>query len=326
MNTQLATTSNAALSASGTDIKRVIDVYVSSIDGKPTSRALYARTLSAFFAWVAASGRTISALTVVDLIAYKEELLSNGKSSLTVASYVNSIRRFYEWAEANKIYPNIGKGVHAPKRRQEFRKKPLSVKKVGELLEHERNTQSLRDFAIVNLMVRTALRCVEVVRADIGDITYFTDANDNMVRVLKVQGKGRDEKDNHVKLTDAAFEPIRRYLETRQGEPDNAPLFASESHNNAGGRMTTRAVSAIAKNGLKSVGLTTREFTAHSLRHTVGTNILRAGGTLEQAQMTLRHSSPATTEIYVRMALEERRLTDSGEDLIDKTYKSVTAY
>ena len=313
-----ATNTALPLDTGAGNIHDAIQAFGLSQDVKASSRGLYVRTLETFFSWVAETGRTVATLTVVDLIAYKEHLLAGGKSSLTVASYVNSLRRFYEWAEANKIYPNIGKGLHAPKRKQAFRKQPLTVAQVGELLTYERGGQSARDYAIINLMVRTGLRCVEVVRADVGDITYKGGQ-----RVLFVQGKGRDEKDSFVILPDDAYNPIRAYLDTRPGVDDNAPLFASISRNNAGGRMTTRAVSAIAKNGLKNVGLDNKVFTAHSLRHTAAVNILRAGGSLEQAQYTLRHSNPATTQIYTATLREEQRLNHGGELLLDALYKSV---
>ena len=301
------------------DINPVIDMFARSQDVAPSSRDLYARTVAGFFAWVQETGRTVSALTVADVIAYKEHLLNVGKSSLTVASYINSIRRFYEWAEANKYYPNIAKGVHAPKRKQEFKKMPLTVGKVGELLRHEQE-QSPRDFAIVNLCVRTGLRCIEVVRANISDITYIGEQ-----RVLMVQGKGRVEKDNFVILTDAAYKPLAVYLSTRKNADANAPLFVSESNRNNGGRMTTRAVSGLIKDGLRGVGLDNRAFTAHRLRHTAGTNVLRAGGTIEQAQYMLRHSNPATTQIYTATLREEQRLNNGGETLLDNLYSAVMA-
>lgn len=324
------TTTNQAVTATA-NVNDVIALFVASQDRKPTTKDLYARTITAFFDWVASTGRTVSALTVVDILTYKEQLTKDGKTSLTAGSYLNSIKRFYTWAEANKYYPNIAADVHAPKRVQEFKKKPLSVKKVGELLAYEATTNP-RDYAIINLMARTGLRCIEVVRANIGDITYMGEDN---TRVLLVQGKGHDDKDNFVILTDAAYNPIREYLNGRKGEPETAPLFVSTSNHTAKAenhehdtdynarRLTTRTVSAIAKRGLQSVGLDNKAFTAHSLRHTVGTNILRAGGTLEQAQMTLRHANPATTEIYARMALTERRFTQGGESIIDNIYKTV---
>ena len=318
METTVTVTPNAVPLTIQADAKTAVQAFAISQDVKPSSRALYSRTLNTFFEWVETSGRTVANLTVADLIAYKEELLNGGKSSLTVASYINSLRRFYEWTEANKIYPNIGKGLHAPKRKQAFRKQPLTVAQVGELLNHERGTQSARDYAIINLMVRTGLRCVEVVRANVGDITYKGGQ-----RVLLVQGKGRDEKDNFVILTDACYNPIREYLTTRTVTDDNAPLFASVSRNNDGGRLTTRTVSDIAKQGLKSVGLDNKVFTAHSLRHTTAVNILRAGGSLEMAQYTLRHANPATTQIYTATLKEEQRLNNGGETLLDGLYKAV---
>lgn len=315
METTLTTTNQAITTAA--DLRRVVEVFAAAQDVKPTSRQLYTRTLNGFFDWITATGRTVSALTVADLIAYKDELLNAGKSSLTVASYVNSLRRFFEWTEAVKLYPNIGKGLHAPKRQQAFRKQPLTVAQVGNLLRYERAEQSPRDYAIINLLVRTGLRTIEAVRANVGDITYMGGQ-----RVLLVQGKGRDEKDNFVILTDAAFGPIAEYLNTRQGVTPNAPLFASESNNNTGGRLTTRAVSAIAKVGLKSVGLNNRVFTAHSLRHTTAVNILRAGGSLEQVQYTLRHANPATTQIYTATLRDEQRLANGGELMLDALYSA----
>ena len=102
MNANLTPTTAAVYSLRDrADVTPVIEYFANSQDVKTTSRDLYARTVGAFFGWVEATGRTISALTVADLIAYKDELLQGGKSSLTVASYVNSIKRFYDWTEAN---------------------------------------------------------------------------------------------------------------------------------------------------------------------------------------------------------------------------------
>ena len=95
MEQQLTITPNGLPLNTGADVKTAIQLFAVSQDVKPSSRALYTRTLGTFFDWVATSGRTVANLTVADLIAYKDELLNAGKSSLTVASYINSLRRFY---------------------------------------------------------------------------------------------------------------------------------------------------------------------------------------------------------------------------------------
>jgi site-specific recombinase XerD len=128
--------------------------------------------------------------------------------------------------------------------------------------------------------LRTGLRTVEF-RADISDITLKSGQ-----RVLKVKGKGKDEKDDFVCLTDKTYQVIHLYLQSRGRFKIGEPLFISESYNSKGKRLTTKTISFIAKNGLRSIGLSGHEFTAHSLRHTTAETILRAGGTLQDGQFT----------------------------------------
>lgn len=295
-------------------IEDLVNSFIFSQDVKQSSKLLYRRTLKQYFTWVTKKAYLLSEIARPQIIEYKEELLAGGMSSLTVGSYINSVRRFYEWAEANKFYPNIAKGVKAPKRKQQFKKQPLLPSQATDLLNYYQD-KTTRDSAIINLLLRTGLRTIEVIRANVGDIVFK-----GSQRVLNVQGKGRDEKDNFVLLTDKTHDKIAEYMATRGKVADSDPLFISTSNNGKGDRLTTRTISYIAKEGLKAIGLNNSSFTAHSLRHTTAVNILRAGGTLEMAQFTLRHSNPATTQIYTSTLNEERRLQSSGEALIDSLY------
>jgi integrase/recombinase XerD len=295
-------------------IAELVDAFINSLDVKQSSKLLYRRTLKQYFNWVETKNYLLSEVARPQLLEYKEELLSSNLSSLTVGSYITSVRRFYEWTEANKFYPNVAKGIKTPKRKQQFRKQPLLPEQATALLNYYHD-KALRDFAIVNLLLRTGLRTIEVTRANVEDITFK-----GSQRVLLVHGKGRDEKDNFVLLTDKAYQPIAQYLATRSNVKDQEPLFTSTSNNSKGEMLSTRTVSFIAKEGLRAIGLDAKSFTAHSLRHTTAVNILRGGGSLEMAQMTLRHSNPATTQIYTATLNEERRLQNSGEALIDSLY------
>jgi integrase/recombinase XerD len=295
-------------------IEELVDLFISSQDVKLNSKLLYRRTLKQYFNWVSKKGYLLSEIARPQLLEYKEELLGSGMSSLTVGSYITSVRRFYEWTEANKYYPNVAKGIKTPKRRQQFKKQPLLPAQATALLSYYQD-RALRDYAIINLLLRTGLRTIEVIRATVEDITYK-----GSQRVLLIHGKGRDEKDNFVILTDKTYQPLAQYLATRGDISEGDPLFISDSNNSKGESLSTRTISYIAKEGLKAIGLDEKAFTAHSLRHTTAVNILRAGGTLEAAQMTLRHSNPATTQIYTATLNEERRLQNSGEALIDSLY------
>ena len=295
-------------------IVNIVDSFIEAQDVKLSSKLLYRRTLKQYLTWVSKKGYLLSEIARPQLLQYKDELLTSGMSSLTVSSYITSVRRFYEWTEANKYYPNVAKGIKTPKRKQQFKKQPLLPDQATALLSYYQD-KALRDYAIVTLLLRTGLRTIEVIRANVEDITFK-----GSQRVLLVHGKGRDERDNFVLLTDKAYQPIADYLATRDKVTGSDPLFTSTSNNSKGERLSTRSICYIAKEGLKAIGLDESSFTAHSLRHTTAVNILRAGGSLETAQFTLRHSNPATTQIYTATLNEERRLQNSGEALIDSLY------
>ena len=314
MSTAITITSNQGLTQT-LNRESLLDLFISSQDRKPTTLSLYRRTMTLFFDWIDRTGRNLTTLTRPDLIEYKHDLEQAGKSGLTITSYLTSLRLFYAWLEAEGVYPNIAKVLNLPKRTKEFRHQPLSPQQAQELLSEVADSGNLRDIALLNLLARTGIRTIEAVRADVGDIVFKGGQ-----RVLLVKGKGRDEKDNFVILTDKTFRPIAEYLSERGCVRPTDPLFVSESNRDKGQRMTTRSISRIAKNNLRGIGLDDKVFTAHSLRHTTAVSILRAGGTLEDCQLTLRHSNPSTTQIYTAFVDEERRLTRQAESFIDNLF------
>ena len=297
-----------------TNWRGLVATFVVSQDVKQSSRDLYNRTLSQFFKWVEETGRQLPNLSRVDILEYKDHLSQEGLSALTIGSYIVAVRKFYEWAEANKLYPNIAKGIKTPRRVQAFKKQHLTDNKSEELLSYFEQ-KSLRDYAIVNLILRTGLRTIEVVRADIGDITFKGER-----RVLKVWGKGHSEKDDFVVLSEKAYLPIANYLATRKGAKAGEPLFVSNSRQNRGERLTTRTISHLCKEGLQAIGMDGKEFTAHSLRHTTAVAILKHGGSITDVQSVLRHSSPVTSQIYTESVKEELRLQQAPELMLDEAF------
>ena len=289
----------------------LIDAFVSSQDVRPNSRALYKRTVKLFFNWLMANGLELKTLTRIEIIKYKEYLLEAGLSTLTIDSYLVAVRKFFEWAETNKYYPNVAKGIKGVRRKRDYRKMPLTSTQGRELLEHFAS-YTLRDYAMVNLLIRTGLRTIELIRANVGDVTFKSDT-----RVLLVHGKGRDEKDNFVILSKKAYEPIKEYLEARQKVNQNSPLFISVSNKNYNQRLTTRSIRRIVKEGLRAIGLDNKEFTAHSLRHSFASYLFKDGQRLEHIQGALRHTNPATTQIYLKGIEEEMRLKNNIESRID---------
>ena len=84
--------------------------------------------------------------------------------------------------------------------------------------------------------------------------------------------------------------------------------------------MTPRRVQQIVKDGLRAIGLTSRDFSPHSLRHTTAVAILENGGTVRDVQVVLGHSSVSTSEIYIKSAEEDMRLANPPEKIIKNAF------
>jgi integrase/recombinase XerC len=148
-------------------------------------------------------------------------------------------------------------------------------------------------------MLTTGLRTQSIILANIEDIKPLGD-----MKVLYYQGKGHEEKADFVKISEPVLKALNRYIETRETAPGcapapSAPLFASVAHRNGGERMTTRSISRIVKNALKSAGLESDRLTAHSLRHTAATLAMTNGATLQEVQQLLGHKSVNITMVYL---------------------------
>ncbi|MBQ8049877.1 MAG: tyrosine-type recombinase/integrase, partial [Bacteroidales bacterium] len=122
---------------------------------------------------------------------------------------------------------------------------------------------------------------------------------------------------NFVILGDAVWNPIQEYLNTRGLQSKKEPLFVTDGKGHRGARMSTRSVQYVCKESMKAIGLEGHEYSAHSLRHTTAVLILKNGGDWQDVQRVLRHSSPATSQIYTASIEEEVRLDRNPESILD---------
>ena len=295
----------------GADYDEVLTSFLNGLDIMETSRETYRWGLVRFFKWIRSSGRSLETLSPADIMSFKNSLMKEKLSPLTIGGYVPAVRMFYSWTETSLLYPNIARSVRPPRGRKGFRKCALSPQESASLLDYLKE-RSLRDYAIVNLILRTGLRTIEVSRADIGDVVRKRGK-----RVLKVWGKGADEKDAYVILGQPVWGPIQEYLGQRKASSKTDPLFVTEGKGHKGVRMAPRSIQYLCKEALKAIGLDGHEYSAHSLRHTIGVLILKNGGDWKDVQRVLRHASPATSQIYTASIEEEMRLDSNPEGLLD---------
>lgn len=269
------------------------DRFIDYLDASPKTVETYKKALRQFFNYLALHG--IRQPQREDVLAFRDDLKTSGLKPTTVQNYITATRIFFKWTEQERLYPNIAEHVKGAKLDKNHKKDYLTSRQTKEVLANiETDTEEgLRNYAILSLMVTGGLRTIEVSRANVGDLRTVGENT-----VLFIQGKGREEKTEYIKVSAPVERVLRTYLKERDFTTEEQPLFTSTSNNSKGKRITTRTVSAVVKNALKNAGYDSNRLTAHSLRHTAITLALLAGRDITEVQQFARHANLNTTMIY----------------------------
>lgn len=151
-----------------------------------------------------------------------------------------------------------------------------------------RSTCGRRDFAVLTLLVRLGLRAGEVAALALADVDWRHGE-------VIICGKGRRQERLPVPVDvgDALVGWLRR------GRPhcECAHVFTRVRAPHQ--RLSPGGVSAIVRAACTRAGLA--KVNAHRLRHTVATQMLRAGAGLAEVGQVLRHTSMLTTSIYAKV-------------------------
>lgn len=266
--------------------------FVRYLDAKPKTVTTYATALRSFGRYLSAN--KIDQPTREDVIAFRELIRRTSKAN-TVQLYIIALRKFFAWTATEGLYPDIAQNIKGAKLNRDHKRDALTIAQAKAILAaiDKTSLKGLRDYAMLALMITTGLRTIEVTRANVEDLrTAGADS------VLYVQGKGRDEKAEYVKLSPPVDAAIRAYLTAIGPAGAGAPLFQSLANHSMGKRLTSISVSTIVKARMRAAGYDSDRLTAHSLRHTAVTLALMSGQKLEDVQLFARHASINTTLIY----------------------------
>lgn len=258
----------------------------------------------------------------------------------TVAQYLRSVCQFFRWTAAAGYYPNIADNIHAPKTRKDIHRKEALT--ASEVLDIERSIKAKAEartakakeagkdaegktqrateagkrlYAMYLLAVNAGLRTIELSRANIKDIQVK-----NGQAVLYVWGKGHTEPDTKKPLAPEVYQAIKDYLESRADR--TGALFVATGNRSGGQRLAETTISKMLKQAMKEPGFDSESITAHTLRHTAGTNVQEITNNIYLTQKYMRHNNPSTTEIYLHNNTE-RQEAQTAQDLYN-LYHGIT--
>jgi integrase/recombinase XerD len=168
--------------------------------------------------------------------------------------------------------------------------KALDARSVARLLAScDRRTRvGRRDFAIITLLSRLGLRAGEVAALRLSDVDWRAGE-------LLVRGKG--SRQERLPLPVDVGQTLAGWL--ARGRPRRESVFVFTRVRAPYGGLSAGAVSQIVRRACGRAGLPL--VSAHRLRHTAATEMLRAGGSLTEVGQVLRHRGRDVTSIYAKV-------------------------
>jgi integrase/recombinase XerD len=236
-------------------------------------------------------GQNIDELNEVDIRAYMEREVKNGRSGSTINQTINAIKFYYEIVLE---MPNRFYDIERPIKSNPL-PKVLNRNEVALILK---NTRNIKHKCIVSLLYSAGLRLSELLNLKLTDI----DGQSNTILVRS--GKGR--KDRITIISPALIKQLRNYYKVYRPKEY---LFEGAK----GGSYSSTSVSKIIKRAAKKAGIL-KNITAHMLRHSFATHLLEDGTDLRQIQLLLGHTSTRTTEIYTHVTKNHLKIIKNPLD------------
>ena len=280
----------------------IIDLFLDSLW---MERGLSKNTLSAyrsdlykFLIWLETQNIEIVNAQSSNILTYLA--IHGKKSTRTVARYLSSIRRFYEYlCREDKIKVNPVDNIEAPRLGRNL-PKSLTENEVELLLDAPDVKQALglRDKSMLEILYATGLRVSELITLTLHQIN---------LRQGVVRATGKGNKERLVPLGEMSIQWLDRYLDSARDEilKSNISdvLFPSSR-----GKIMTRQTFWYMVKRYAVIANIKKTISHHILRHAFATHLINHGADLRVVQMLLGHSDISTTQIYTHVARE--RLKD----------------
>ena len=148
-----------------------------------------------------------------------------------------------------------------------------------------------RDYAVLLLLARLGLRSGEVVHMVLEDIDW--EAGELIIR-------GKSARQDRLPLLQDVGEALATYLCHGRPHCSSRRVFIRQLAPHKGFSSST-AIGDIIRRAFARAGLQRMHKGAHLLRHSLATQMLNQGVSLNEIGEILRHQQPHTTEIYAKV-------------------------
>ena len=281
-----------------TDTKELLFAFTEHLkvlNRSPATIKAYTGNVRHYLAENETGTRNIQAVTRADMERYTAAFYNKKYSTGTICMKIRSLKRFFEFLEqTNSIFINPMEYIHEPKQDKTILRNILTIKEMEKILDVPNlgTRTGIRDRAVLEVFYSTGIRLSELCSLSI----YDADLQGKMVRIN--QGKGR--KDRVVPMGKHAIRFLREYISkvrphlTRKNRKSRM-LFV----NQLGQPLSKQVVSLMVRTSGRKAKLT-KKVSAHILRHTFASQLVKNGANVVAVQKMLGHRDLRTTQGYIR--------------------------
>jgi site-specific recombinase XerD len=224
----------------------------------------------------------------INTFVLREAVRVRPRTAETVVCALRALLRFLHvqgW-----IATPLANGVPSVPQRREDLPRGLPPGQVTLLLAScDRSTRvGCRDYAVLMLLARLALRAGEVAGLRLDDVDW---------RASEVVIRGKRSRIDRLPLPGDVGESLADYLRRARPRGFGRTVFLRAQA--PVGRMSGDAVSEVVVRACRRAGIAPAR--AHRLRHTIATEMLRRGAGLAEIGQVLRHQSLEVTAVYAKV-------------------------
>jgi len=160
----------------------------------------------------------------------------------------------------------------------------MSAEEIKMLIDGVKN---IKHRTIIMLLYSTGMRLGEIAKLKI------TDIDSKQMRIKVVQGKG--SKDRYTILSEQVLQELRAYYIIYK------PKEYLFNGCKAGRPISMRNIQHLVQKGVAQIGLESKNYTVHTIRHSFATHLVDNGADLHTVKELLGHSNLQTTMRYMHL-------------------------
>lgn len=262
-----------------------------------TTKATYICILEDFIKSIKAD--TVSDLDILMIDNFIDTLSLKSYKPKTIKNKIVVIRSFIKFLYSKNLIDIRPEAIEIP-RTVEVEANFLDEEEQCALIKSARN---LRDKALIMTILSSGLRASEILNLK----------EDDLYRRSLIVSRGKGGKPRVTFIDPLTEKSIREYHHKR--EVDSIFVFTNSFGKPLSRQYLSRMISETAiRAGIK------KRVSAHTLRHSFATNMLRKGARIEDVQPLMGHSNISTTRLYMHFTNEYlRERYDMFNKDIDKT-------